>query len=134
VTPPSNPAAELGARIADFAENSRQFLRDGLAEEIPVLGGSLGGALNGIRDRDAERIERPQQEDTDTSLGLVRRLIETGLGGFALRDIGVTVTTLPELQARLDALDDTPGNVTLAVENGVTRFDVHVNKTLTGQG
>src|SRR5262249_46690368 len=66
----------------------------------------------------------------DTSF--LQRIFEEGPNGFRIADIGRTITTTEGLRQLLDGLDDTPNNVTLTEANGVTRYDVHVNKTLDG--
>jgi hypothetical protein len=112
-----------------------------LAQNLPVLGQSLADMLNGNDVPAPAPLDDPSgdgEAETEPTGGndggssVFRRLIETGRGAFPLADIGTTITTLADLRDRLDALDDTPGNVTLTQLNGVTTFDVQVTKTLDG--
>ena len=68
----------------------------------------------------------------DTGGSVFERLIQTGLGGFNLSDIGDSITSVAELRAKLDALDAIDGNVSVAEVGGVTTFDFHMVKSLVG--
>src|SRR5581483_8032764 len=112
-----------------------------LAQNFPVLGQSLADMLNGNDVPAPAPLDDPSQDGVgeveltggpDGGSSVFRRLIETGQGAFSLADIGTSITTLTDLRDRLDALDDTPGNVTLTQLGGVTTFDVKVTKTLDG--
>ncbi len=68
----------------------------------------------------------------DTGSSLFERLIQTGLGGFNLSDIGDSITSVAQLRDRLDALDDIADNVTVTEVDGVTTFDFQMVKSLVG--
>ena len=54
-------------------------------------------------------------------------------GEFQLSDIGTSITTLSDLVTALDALDDTPGNVTTTTNtDGSVRLNIEVQKELEG--
>ena len=110
--------SKLRGGLQDFADWSG-LLKDAklLGTDLPVLGNSLGRALNG-----------------EAEANLLRRFIEENIGAFNLADIGNTpaIDTLGKLRQRLDGLDTTQGNVKLTTEDGVTRYDVTIAKSLDG--
>ena len=63
---------------------------------------------------------------------ILQRLFESGAGAFSLSDIGELIATPESLREKLDALDDTPNNVSLTQTQSETRFDLQVSKTLSG--
>jgi Ca2+-binding RTX toxin-like protein len=64
---------------------------------------------------------------------LLERIIEQGTSAFDLADIGsAAIATPQELEARLEALDSIPNNVSLTTSGGETRFDVQIKKNLAG--
>ncbi len=112
---------------------------DLLGTELPLLGTSLGRSLDGVSLAGPEPVEDPGVGSAQGFSGtpgaesqILRRLIETGLGGFSLSDIGDTIATTDALRERLDGLDDIPGNVVLTQIGDVTRYDVQVRKPLRG--
>ncbi len=110
---------------------------DALALNFPALGSSLGRALAG------EPVVQPDPTGTRSDIAvfrtlraegsdIIRRMIEDGLGGFSIQDIGSKIASADALREKLDALDSTPNNVVFTDINGVTRFDVEVRKSLSG--
>ncbi len=111
---------------------------DALALNFPALGSSLGRALAG------EPVVQPDPTGTRSDIAvfrtlraegsdIIRRMIEDGLGGFSIQDIGSKIASADALREKLDALDSTPNNVVFTDINGVTRFDVEVRKSLVGR-
>jgi hypothetical protein len=108
-------------------------------QTLPLLGGSLGRALgNGLVTR-GQREPLPTEVTAlelvsldGTALSLFQRLFETGTGAFLIRQIGTQLTDPAAIRAKLDGLDGTPGNVTLAQVGSALRYDVRIVKPLTG--
>jgi hypothetical protein len=110
-----------------------------LGQPVPILGGSLGRALNGVRLGVAQPVEdRVEGADEagpdvlDDGSSLLERFVETGTGGFSLDDLGTSITTLDGLTAALQGLDPN-GTVTPSVTADTVTFDVLLHKTLDGQ-
>lgn len=107
-------------RARAILANALRALAAGATEELAVIGTSLPRVLSGATRaveqpfEDPIRLARQTAENgvLDPGSGL-ERIIESGLNGFSLLDIGTSILTLADLQARLDALDTTPGNVSL---------------------
>ena len=59
-------------------------------------------------------------------------MIESGLGGFNLDDIGGGIATLDTLRDALDGLDEIADNVSYSMVGGFPVFDVQVEKRLDG--
>lgn len=75
-----------------------------LSRQLPVVGRSLGPALSGIQPEKppvADDEESNGPEPADPSEGadstILRRLIESGSGGFSVGEIGRSITTFAEL-------------------------------------
>ncbi|HEV3003498.1 MAG TPA: hypothetical protein VGX78_03515, partial [Pirellulales bacterium] len=110
-----------------------------LGSQLAVLGPSLGQAISGAVDSTLAPTDDPvgvagaaPQHPGNPGSGIVRRLIESGLGAFNLDDIGDGIDSASALRDKLDALDSVPGNVTLTETATETRFDVHIQKTVSG--
>jgi hypothetical protein len=130
----------FGQGLQALADHTRGLRSSGLIPYTPVLAGFFRG-LDGETETEPKANRDPVQgagaESEEAITGgansLIRRLLEEGLGGFRIEDIGTTITTAEDLRAALDGLDDQAGNVTFTVSaEGVTRYDVTVVKVLDG--
>jgi RTX calcium-binding nonapeptide repeat (4 copies) len=126
-----------------FAPASREWVDATMgAQAFPVLGTSLAAMLNGEAvtevvgesDEGGDGGDAPAQDDSagDAVSTFLQRLLASGPGGFAIGDIGTTITTLGDLRARLAALDAGGGSVSLIQDETGIRFDVLVHQTLSG--
>ena len=130
---PHAEAPRLNVGNAASDANVLSKLRGGLQDF-----GGLVGALEGrpaVGDRPAgawQFLGRALNGEAEANL--LRRFIEENIGAFNLADIGNTpaIDTLGKLRQRLDGLDTTQGNVKLTTEDGVTRYDVTIAKSLDG--
>ncbi len=68
----------------------------------------------------------------DNGQSIFDRILAVGLDALDFQTLATTVSSSAELAAKLDALDDVPGNVTLSEVGGVTTFVVQVEKQLSG--
>lgn len=136
--------ASVASGLGDVADWTAGFASSPMATELPGIGSSLGRALAGAPVGKPAKASDPVpplvggenrigQELQTTATSLLRRLIGTGTGRFNLEEIGRSITSVNDLQLRLDGLDDIPNNVTVTSEGGVTRFDVRVRKTMDGE-
>ena len=73
-------------------------------------------------------------QDQGGAVGILRRVFESGQGAFPLSDIGSVINDTEALRQKLDALDNKPNNVTVTDDGSTVTFDMHVDKTLQGQG
>ena len=124
----------------------------GLANAIPTLGAILTGPnglprsvglfgqhavidlLNGLRIIEpASGPGKVSKNATTEDNNVLRRLFAEGLGAFDFAEIGLSILTPETLLAKLDALDDTPGNARLTATLDGFRFDLIVTKTLRGR-
>src|SRR5205807_2705351 len=114
-------SARGGLQVA-ASSNWSEHVADGsiAGEKLAALDGSLGDALNGASFTQTLPVADPP---------VLQRIIETGTGAFDLS----SVTSLDDLRDKLDALDDIPGNMSYTNANNVLRFDMTVQKTLSGQ-
>jgi Ca2+-binding RTX toxin-like protein len=128
--------ALLGAALPFVGAGLGSILNRGHARELTEIGG----------DGEAGAAGAGEKLDGDTSF--LERIFEEGPNGFRIADIGSDATAGPAgfapsgliptldttagLRQLLDDLDDTPNNVTLTEAGGVTRYDVRINKTLSG--
>lgn len=71
--------------------------------------------------------DEPGESGEGAGKSFLRKLIEGGLAGFQLEDIGTDITTLSDLRARLDDLDEIPNNVTLTESTAVACLDVQIH-------
>ncbi|HYW81155.1 MAG TPA: hypothetical protein VE890_16350, partial [Thermoguttaceae bacterium] len=134
----ANPLDMLGDGMEEFMIWLDRISTEGAEDEIAVIGNSLPRALTGapvsttlpgaIPDPEAPSGGGLAQEGTP---GL-RRLIESGLGGFSLDDIGSLITTPEALEDALDGLDEIADNVSYTMVDGFPVFDVQVEKRLEG--
>ena len=88
--------------LAEWSGNLAERNANLLETDLPVIGDTLGQALNGAGSQ------------------LLRRLIEEGsIGAFDLDDIDIdgTINTARKLLQKLEGLDTTPNNVTLDEKN-----------------
>ncbi len=123
-----------------------------LGHDLPGSRATLGRAFNGIHVDEAQSVEdeeetigpavqsvsnAPSDEEVSDAgdelpLGssqIFSRLMETGLGAFDLSSI----TSPADLQQRLDALDETSGNVTMTTAtDGSVRYNATIVKELEG--
>ncbi|MFO0909074.1 MAG: autotransporter-associated beta strand repeat-containing protein [Isosphaeraceae bacterium] len=98
------------------------------------------GTSNGPSSEEEEESEPVFDTEPFVDLGfstgfggqLFRRIFESGTNAFALSEIGGSIANPALLAQRLDDLDESAGNVTFATTNGITLFDVRIDKTLTG--
>ena len=138
-----DPFDMLRNGLENVADWSSLLNSDGLlAQYLPAIGDSLGGALNDqlstpMPTGDAQNSEAglaATLTEGDGGLGsqVLRRILE-GVGGFSITDIGNSITTLDDLRNKLDGLDAIPDNVSYTQVGGVTRFDVEVKRTLDGK-
>src|SRR5262249_31744682 len=106
---------------------------------ISPLDGTVVRALSGQprtveeSDTDAGLVaeEEPEPDLTEAN-GIIARLLDES-GEFQLSDIGDSIVTLDDLVTALDALDDTPGNVTLTNNaDGSVRLNIEVARELEG--
>ena len=117
------PHAQVDAvsTLATGLQDTATLAATGLfGENLAVIGGSLGQALDGVRFNEpaqkadplslSSQIQRSPGDGGDT---LFRRMIETGDNAFRIADIGTQISTFEQLRDRLDALDDIPNNVIL---------------------
>src|SRR5574341_837430 len=94
-----------------------------VAEEMAVLGASLPRAITGVPVGQPRPFADPASGTPEASgrmvedvLGL-QRLIEAGLNGFNLADIGsASIPDFDTLETKLDDLDGTPGNVSYSLD------------------
>ncbi len=114
-----------------------------LHKAFPGLGSSLIKFANSARpsrSRGVVDFGAPVTLDRELELGVdlgtpfLIRLIESGLNGFSLDEIGEEqdINSLEALRSALDGLDTTAGNVTLTDLNGVTTFQLQILTTLSG--
>ncbi len=111
----------LRRTFEQFTNMSRRLDDPGLlAQELPLLGSTLGAALNGADFNDVSGVgdeggagSSSEQLVSDQISALITRLFETGHRAFQLSQLGNTITTNGQLLAALDALDSTPNNVTI---------------------
>ncbi len=139
-----NPIKTLRAGLHQSASlgDSATFL----GQSLPVLGTSLGRAVDGANTVSPEPVSDPiagapqaQQPIGGGKDTFFRRMFETGTGAFRIADIGREgggIETPEALEEHLEALDETPDNVQhnpAGTPEGVELFDVRVvDKTLTG--
>lgn len=137
--------AKFGAGVHALISTVKDLTQ---GKKFPAL--SLLKSLNGskIKARKAKPLKKPknsggsEEEDEngkfnplqETGRGILLRLLEPEDGSFSLADLGNSITTVQDLRTKLDALDAIPNNVILSQENGVTRLDVSIVKTLEGDG
>ena len=131
--------ATLGHGLQEFSDWSSRLNDQTLfGQEVPLLGQSVGRMLNGfsLLESGSRRLPAAGAAQFNNAVNtrasqLLTRIFESGLGAFDLSSIGADVDTVAELEALLESLDATD-NVTV-VQNGTeTRFDVRINKTLSG--
>ncbi|MEX0642951.1 MAG: hypothetical protein WD468_09640 [Pirellulales bacterium] len=114
-----------------------------LGQPLGLVNSSMGRVLNGVslarpkpilqgEEGEGEVARGSESEVSVESGALLRRLIERGFGGFNLSEIGRSIDTPEALRAKLDALDDISGNVTLTEQATTTRWDVGIRKSLSG--
>lgn len=112
---------------------------DLLGRRLPVIGESLGALLNGTQFQDFNPLVTPSGASRAMLRAvrgdenqILRRIFESGTSGFDLDEIGESITTLDDLRARLDDLDEIANNVSFTITGGDIRFDLRVEKTLSG--
>ncbi|MES2992163.1 MAG: OmpA family protein [Pseudomonadota bacterium] len=118
---------------------------DGLSQDTPLFGSSLGRALNGVTMTEPAPVGSPgagappQAEQvvaaSSESVNLLRRFIESGTGGFQIDDIA-NFTTLAQLEAALEGLDEAVGDHVSITGDLTTGFEVTLSglrKTLSGR-
>lgn len=111
-----------------------------LGKLLPVLGRSLGTALAGAARELPERIRDPSatvpgigpavDRASPGSEQILRRILENG--EFLLSNLATDLQTPETLRAALDSLDAIPGNVTYSSDGGVLRYELSVQRDLTG--
>ncbi len=139
--PPSGVLGGLKTVYDGLVHTTKSSLAwvDQVQNSLPALRGSLGRAINWVGGPEASAGhdlggERPAGPDLlgGTASSLLRRVFETGANGFPLEEIGTQIDSPQALRDRLDALDDTIGNVTLTELGGVTTYDVCIETSLSG--
>ena len=139
----------LQARAGLAALAASQQLNAAFAQKPTALGGGaitrvLGGApFNEIRPVGSPGVlgaepEEAEEEEEEAAAGastesIIARLLESGLGGFRIEDIGSEeIPDFAALRQALDDLDEIEDNVVLTEAGGVTLFDVRVEKDVDG--
>ena len=151
--PEASILERIGAGFEDFFEWLGLIGNpgEGIETELAVIGGSLPRALAGtdvtpavpITDKHAAPLAPAGLDLAPSDSEGLRRLIETGLGGFDLDDIGGSISTYEALRTALDGLDTADGNVTFLDTltfdpvngdpvDGEVRFEAQVLKRLDG--
>ncbi|MCO6453816.1 MAG: hypothetical protein J5I93_00735, partial [Pirellulaceae bacterium] len=147
---PAGAVAELGSALQSLAIVLNQMDDADYGAALAGLGVDLPGALMGADIFEPDPISDARQvfpggkplrerkrSGVTAGISLLRRLIEEGPQGFRLADIGsFSLATPQELAERLDALDDTAGNVFLVPDTppGTTLLDVRIVRPLSGEG
>ena len=111
-----------------------------LGARIPVVGATLGRALNRVPFQDQRKVVDPVSGANQASTGpfspgsqILRRVFEEASNGFQLDEIGAAISDPQSLVQRLDDLDSTPGNVSLSQPPGTFLFNVEIESvTLSG--
>ncbi len=131
--------AVLKGGIAKLSSSSERLNgEEALGRAFPGLEHSVPAILSGVELGQPAPVEdpvdfpEPSGSAATSGSPVIQRLIESGLGAFHISDIGSSIATPEDLRARLDGLDDVDGNVTLTQTDTLTRYDVHIKKTLTG--
>ena len=99
-----------------------------------VIGGRVEGTAQPIADPVGLGLPASEEPATleSTGLSLLARLFTDGADQMLFQEIGNSISSLDQLRSRLDALDQTPGNVTITDAGGVTRVDLRVTRSLSG--
>lgn len=119
---PALGASQLASNAISLFNNST----------VRALSGQPRTVLHSDPDADLVATAEPQKEqDLTQAKGIIERLLEDQ-GQFQLSDIGDSITTLNDLVTALDALDDTPGNVTLTTTANGVRLNIEVQQKLEG--
>jgi streptogramin lyase len=118
-----------------------------LGQPLPLIGTSLGQALNGMKFGNVQTEQDPADGTdgdtgdaavTDAGTSILDRFVGTGAGAFSLADIGTTIASVNDLQSLLLALDPqasvTVGNVTNPMDpnDQAVLFDVDIHKVMFG--
>ena len=102
--------------IVDFFSAS-----ESLTSDLPLFGDNLGGALDGQPGLNPPPVgqpldggptsKTPRRQPAESPSSLMRRIFESGNGGFRIDDVGTVLATEAQIEAALDALDPFGGNV-----------------------
>ena len=104
----TNPAAYLGTSLAELSDWSKGFDNEALlGTSFPLLGPSLGRALNGVNlyQHDGGNplgepvdVGETAADGTGDITAILRRVFETGANSLRLADIGTSITSLTALR------------------------------------
>lgn len=90
-----------------------------LDQNLPLLGDNLGGALDGEPGLNPAPVgqplgptsKAPRRHPSESPSSFMRRVFESGNGGFRISDVGTVLLTEAQVESALDALDPFAGNV-----------------------